>query len=242
MEKQEQSNLSKYCIYVLENKVNGMKYIGQTKNLSRRKSSHIGKLNKDNHPNAKLQKDWIKYGKKSFAFNVIEYCDKSSADEKEMYYISFFDTVNNGYNISKGGTNGNNFPRKRIKQYDLNGNFIRIWESAAEVSRYYGINRATISRAVKYHRKALNYQWCYENEEVNGFYARKNQYPIAQYDRNNNMIKVYKNLDDIIKQNEGFLKNNIFHSMTHKWGKTAYGYIWKKITKEDYYEFSRQGY
>lgn len=207
-----------------------------------RKHTHKGKLRKGNHPNYKLQEDWNTYGESAFVFSVIEYCDKSIGNEREMYYISFFDTVNQGYNISIGGTSGNNFPRKRIKQYDLDGNFIKLWESSAEIARHYNVYRGNITNAVRKHQKALGFQWCYENEEIHGYYSKKGQKPIAQMDLNNNVICVYKCMADVIEHNKDFSRSNIWHSINNcgKNPKIAHGYIWEYVEKEDYYEYSRQ--
>lgn len=224
-----------YCIYCINNIINDKKYVGQTTNIKRRRLSHYGKLSKGYHPNYKLQNDWDKYGGNSFKITVLEYCTAENVDEREMYYISLFNCIDGGYNISIGGSSGNNFPRKRIKQYDLDGNFIKLWESAAEAARFYNVKRGYISGAAKKHRKSLNYQWCYEDEEINSFYLRKDQNPIGQYDLNNNLINVYKTVSDIEKLNEGFRGSNITRAIRNH--KTSYGFKWKNIRKEEYYEY-----
>lgn len=231
---------SEYCIYALENKVNGKKYIGQTQDLSWRKVTHRGYLKNGKHANYKLQKDWNKYGEKAFEFFVIEYCDRSVANEREMYYISLFDTVNNGYNISIGGTTGNNFPRKKIKQYDMDGNFIKLWESAAEAARYYNVARCRISRAVKKKGTTLDSQWCYEDEDINGYYMRKKQRPLAQYDLDGNLISVYKNLTDSSLIENGFSKAFVSKAANSDGEIIAYQNKWKFISKEVYYEYSKR--
>lgn len=226
-----------YCIYKLENIINGKMYIGQTKNLKHRKLTHRGKLKLGKHPNYKLQKDWSEFGESAFKYTVLEYCSKDIVNEREMYYISLFDSISKGYNISIGGSSGNNFPRKKIKQYDLDGNYIKTWESAAEAARFYNTNRALISHALKNHTTALGFQWCYENEEVNGFYQRSTQKSFAQYDLQGNLVCVYKTMNEITKKNPSYKKTNIWHSAKGRWRQTAYGYKWKEITKEEYYEY-----
>jgi len=34
---------------------------------------------------------------------VIEECPKEKLDEREIYWIKFYDSYNNGYNLTKGG-------------------------------------------------------------------------------------------------------------------------------------------
>ena len=57
-------------------------------------------------------------------------------NEKEIYYISTKNTITpNGYNILKGGANDYNSSRKvKIKQYDLDGNFIKLYESLEDAA------------------------------------------------------------------------------------------------------------
>lgn len=229
-------------IYCIENIINNKKYIGQSKDIQQRYQSHKSKLNKHTHPNKLLQSDWDEYGEDKFIFYEIERCGRDKLNDKEIYYIKFFNTFENGYNLSPGGENGNNSSCKRIKQYDLEGNFIQYWKSAAEAARYFNIDRSIISRAIKNHKQTQGYQWCYEYENLKGFYLKKNQCCFLKMDDNKKIINVYKNMSEILKENPNYKNNNIYNSMTHKWRSTAYGYYWKKITKEEYYEYRRQGY
>lgn len=240
MGKRKKPNPSEYCIYLLENTANQKKYIGQTQDLSWRKVTHRGKLKLGQHPNYKLQEDWDKYGEKAFKYTVLEYCDRSIANEREMYYIALYDTVNAGYNISIGGTNGNNFPRKKIKQYDLNGNFIREWDSAADAARAYNVKRTYITNAVKHKKMFANSQWCYIDENIDGYYCRKGQRPIIQYDLKGNVIKVYKTAKDVEAQNNMFNSSFISYAALSDSKDIAYGYRWKYGRKEDYNEYFKQ--
>ena len=54
-----------------------------------------------------MQKAWNKYGKDSFRFYVLEFCDVDKLDNLEVYYISLYQTLNRdkGYNLTSGGTN-----------------------------------------------------------------------------------------------------------------------------------------
>lgn len=229
-------------IYCIECDVNGKQYIGQSKDILRRFQSHRSKLKNNNHPNAKLQNAYNKYGREHFCFHIFERCPEDKLFEREQYWIQYLDTYKNGYNLSEGGENGNNSPCKPIKQYDLDGNYIRSWKSAAEAARYYETDRTNISYAVKHKRITQNSQWCYADEEITEFAIRKGQTPIAQYDLNNNLINVYKTLNDVIDKNQNFQKYNISSSMHGKWRKTAYGYKWKEISKEEYYDLLKNSF
>lgn len=90
-------------IYCIENIINNKKYIGQSKDIDQRWKDHRWSLNRGDHCNRHLQASWNKYGEESFCFYVVEECDELLLEEREKYYISYYDTFNNGYNLTIGG-------------------------------------------------------------------------------------------------------------------------------------------
>lgn len=92
-------------IYCIENSINHKKYIGQSIDIYHRWQDHKRKLNSGKHRNVYLQRAWDKYKENNFDFYVIETCDMSMLDDREVYYIDKFDCSNNkyGYNIELGG-------------------------------------------------------------------------------------------------------------------------------------------
>jgi group I intron endonuclease len=93
-------------IYCIENTVNHKKYIGQSVNIYTRWKQHKNDLYNNKHRNNYLQKAWNKYGENNFNFQIIEKCDEDNLNEKEMYYINMFKTINRdyGYNLDSGGS------------------------------------------------------------------------------------------------------------------------------------------
>ena len=94
-----------YYVYEIVNLKNNKRYIGITNNVKRRFSSHLSALRYNKHVNAKLQRAFNKYGEIAFEFNIIEktLCSSEELANKETYYIKYFDSFNNGYNLSYGG-------------------------------------------------------------------------------------------------------------------------------------------
>lgn len=95
-------------IYCLQNKINGKIYIGQSIDISRRFQDHKRLLHKGKDNCVILQKAVDKYGMDNFEFFVLEECQDSILDDREIYYINKYCTYDRkyGYNISFGGSNG----------------------------------------------------------------------------------------------------------------------------------------
>ena len=91
-------------IYSIKNTVNNKIYVGSSKNILSRWSKHKYRLNVSTHGNSHLQKAWNKYGKNTFMFSVIEYCEISMLENKEKFWILKLDALNRnkGYNIRPG--------------------------------------------------------------------------------------------------------------------------------------------
>lgn len=81
--------------------VNHKVYIGQSKNIELRWKHH--KTTKDKHS---IHYAFDKYGIENFSFEILEECPTSKLDEKEIYWIKYYDSYKNGYNKTLGGHAG----------------------------------------------------------------------------------------------------------------------------------------
>lgn len=95
-------------VYKILNTITNKCYIGISKHCQERIKQHIRELNANRHPNCHLQSSWNKYGEKHFVCSIIEKFDLSETDKnhvllREIYWIYFYDSCNNGYNQSYGG-------------------------------------------------------------------------------------------------------------------------------------------
>lgn len=94
-------------IYIIKNKITQQVYVGQSVNFNKRKSRHLKNLRDRNYKeHNKLYPAMIKYGVENFQFVFIEECLKEHLEDREKYWIDYYDSINNGYNLSNGSAGG----------------------------------------------------------------------------------------------------------------------------------------
>lgn len=95
-------------IYKITNKINQKIYIGKTKNIDRRWKDHIRLAFTKNQKeyNKPLYMAFRKYGINNFLFEIIEEVNNDKGEEREQYWIKYYDSYNKGYNASIGGDGG----------------------------------------------------------------------------------------------------------------------------------------
>ena len=167
-------------IYKITNDVNPYCYIGQTiTSLSHRWSEHKQSIN-DLKKNNKLYTAMRQIGLNHFKISIIEeFSDISEEelDQKEQYWIEYFDSFYNGYNSTKGGTFGSR-NIKAILCYTLSGKFYKRYETVQKASVDLGINYDSI----------IIYLSNQEQESCGGFQFK--------YENSNRIIKNFSDLKD----------------------------------------------
>ncbi len=93
-------------IYKATNKINDKVYVGQTvQSLRIRKSRHIYDAN--NGCDFNFHRAIRKYGINNFEWVIIRICNNiNELNAFEQYYILYYDSMDNGYNLKSGGRNG----------------------------------------------------------------------------------------------------------------------------------------
>ena len=94
-------------IYLVENKINGKKYFGQSINVEHRLYEHKCNIKHNNH----LKNSINKYGVDNFIFKLYVACKPQYMNRIEKLLICVNDTTNpeKGYNKDSGGTSGYQF-------------------------------------------------------------------------------------------------------------------------------------
>lgn len=214
-------------IYGIKNTLtNQIVYVGQTiRNYKIRWSQHKQQSKDRDYP---LYNAFHKYGIENFLPFLIEECDNSLLDEKEQYWINFYNTSINksGYNITLGGNTVSDKIKKPVYQYDLNGQYIQSFESINEAQWQIGKCAGTnIQKAVNHIiDSAYGFLWSLEKKDFIKPLKHTYKKIIYQYDKNNNFIQQYDSVNLAAKALNKPPANISACALGKR--KTAYGFIW----------------
>lgn len=92
-------------IYKVTNNINQHTYIGQSINIEQRWKNHLNRAfcETGKEYNKTLYRAMRKYGVDNFSFEIIEECLIEQLNEKEIYWIAFYNSFSDGYNETIGG-------------------------------------------------------------------------------------------------------------------------------------------
>ena len=250
----------KVCgIYCIENIINHKKYIGQSADIYSRWKSHQKQARSGDK--SYIHNAMRKYGASSFEYSIVEECLKEDLNERETYWIQFYDTRMNGYNLTMGGEGikGKVYSEcekeekrtyaekhnlsKPVLQIDKSGNIVKEWRSCKEIGKMTNMLASNIHDCLKHvdgYRYAYGFIWIYKDEyEKFGvdldLYSNKNinilYNKILQIDNNNIVVQIWDNIHDIVGCNNTY-KYTAIYSACNGAHKTAYGYVW--VYEKDY--------
>lgn len=157
-----------------------------------------------------------KYGINDFIVETIDECNNSEKlKEKEIYWISYYNSYEEGYNATRGGDGNCKYNYDEIVNYYLSHNF-----SLLDTCQYFGIYDQVVYTALK--SKNIDYK-----------NLKSNKSKIAH---NKKILLVEKNLifdkmSDIDKYFNKQVHGNIRRCLNGQ-TKKAYGYHWKEIDED----------
>lgn len=130
-------------IYKITNTLNDKVYIGQTiKTVQKRFTQHKNNSNKEYFSQIVLYKAFNKYGIENFICEEIEEVPNDKLDEREKYWIEYYDSYFNGYNSTLGGR------ATQLYNWDTDDIIEKymILKSARAVAKEIGCDHSTIDR------------------------------------------------------------------------------------------------
>ena len=131
-------------IYKITNQLNGHSYIGQSIDIQRRWRTHKNYTAQETTP---LYLAFEKYGINNFTFEIIEECQPEDLDQREIYWIEYYNSYLKGYNQTTGGQGNSNNSIKLSTEdideiYDL---LINSSLSQSEIAKKFQVGDDTIS-------------------------------------------------------------------------------------------------
>ena len=142
-------------IYKFQNKLNNKVYIGQSINIEKRFKEHLSNMLNPNTKdyNSKFYRALRKYGIANFTFEIIEEVSKNILNEREEYWVNFYNSYLDGYNSNSGGfkvtENEENHPMAKltnIQVLDIKEILKNTKISQYEIANKYNINQSEISQ------------------------------------------------------------------------------------------------
>ena len=196
----------KAYIYFIINDINGKRYVGQTTDFSRRKYTHFKHLRENRHANIKLQNAWNKYGEKNFHIEkiILDNTNKEELDELEKYYISKYNSIENGYNIVEGGSKGrgnNSRGKLNFEEYAIIflGN-IKYKGMTTRTAKIFNIDSSSVSSIIK----LKSYLW-FQDELKNLSNEEKERF-----------IKIFENITNIENNPPWIIRKTLDEENTFK--------------------------
>lgn len=237
-------------IYKITNILNNKCYIGQSIDIETRWLQHIYESKTLRHK-YKIYLAINKYGIENFNFEVLEECplDNKMLDDREVYWIEFYDSFNEGYNMTRGGQGEGNWkydPDLIRKLWDEGYSFGEIIKivgcskgTAQKRLKGYSDYNATTShsrgalRAIKEGKmKHLHIGDYYNFSEAQKLFFVSSNIPIHQYSLIGEYITSYNSLSEAaraVSTNKPGQETNISHAINNKGNqRIAYGYQWSK--------------
>lgn len=213
-------------IYKITNNINGKIYIGQTANFYEiRWNEHKSKAFNKNYEGygISLYRAFRKYGLNNFLFEIVEICDISELDNREIYWIKFYDSYSSGYNETLGGSGSKLLQldeKEIIKKYKEIG-------TIAKTASYFSCSNSSIRSILK--KNNINITSAVQHQKNKG-------YIILQFDLDKNLINKFCSrfelgkwlLENNLSQAKTCLNagNNIVSRLNKKNVIVSYNYIW----------------
>ena len=141
-------------IYLISNDINDKVYVGQTiQTLNKRFNGHCCYSKSDRSVNMYIKRAIHKYGKDKFHITLIEECPINLLNNREKYWIAFYDSYNNGYNLTKGGQDSNYSTLHRLEDTvdikKFTEYIIEFKPLAIEVAVHFGISKCSVYNLIK---------------------------------------------------------------------------------------------
>lgn len=227
-------------IYLITNKTNGKKYVGQTSQFSIEVRIHQHLTNNPLYTHSIIDYSMQKNGLEYYKIEELEFISRKSLSElkeelnqREIYYILFLKThiSHGGYNITWGGNFVSNSCCTPVDMYTLDYNYLQSYNSISDAVFQNGFphngskNIWSCCNGIK--KSAYGYIWRYKGHDLHEFdlFCEKPSILIDIYDVYGSFLKT-TDLYDFIKDNPEF-KYQYIIEVCRGINKTCKGYVFR---------------
>jgi len=206
------------------------------------------RMAKESHKNSTIKCIKKELGELPIHLRVYENLTNDEANFIEMKMIKHFGRNDIGTGIlcnhTDGGesTIGCTIPhyskRKAVYQYDLDGNFIRKWDSFITIKKELNFYSEGIRNSCRNKGTAYGFNWFYEYQgdtvhTIKRYNAPSKLYDIEKIDiKTSQVLKMYSTLSEVrsdMKLSES--QTSKIADAANKVGRTAYGFKWRLKSK-----------
>lgn len=204
-------------IYKITNQINNKVYIGKTEfSIEKRFKEHCADAFRSRNEQRPLYAAMRKYGIENFNIEEIEKTDMP--EEREKYWIEYYQSFKNGYNATLGGDG------KKYLDYDLViATYKACNENCLHTAKKLSIDKGTVSRIVK--EKGYNTHIGGINAKCIDMYDLDNQY-IRSFTSSREAARFLIQEQNLPISNEGGYSSHIIEVCKGK-RKTCQHYIWR---------------
>jgi group I intron endonuclease len=213
----------------------GRIYIGQSIDIKARWKKYYKLECKDQR---KLYNSLVKYTPEKHIFEIVEECVLNNLNEKENYYIIYFNSIGKGLNIREAGNHGHHSDETKLIMSEKAKLRPLSWKNKTGIK----LSKEHCNKisASKINHLCYNDEWYIKMMEgrKNIIYNRSKQHTesiikaksiaILQLDKNNNIINKWRSAADAARHLDGFNQPNIQKCVSGK-SDMYKGYKWIKL-------------
>lgn len=210
-------------IYKITNVLNDRPYIGKSVNIEQRWKDHKSSSRpvEIGGDNCAIHQAIRKYGIENFSFEILEITTADKLNEREKYWIDFYNSYNNGYNCTIGGDGQLKYDYKEI---------LNLWQqgrTGKEITQLLNCDDEVVTNALhsyniteeKIRRRSNNYQ----------------NKPIVAIDiKTGQPLKIFSCGREACLLINGNLKNKDFARKSIIKHYRCFGYYWEYLTEKNH--------
>lgn len=235
-------------IYMIINQINAKSYIGQTKHLKQRLYEHRKAYNSISVDyNKALYKAMREFGIENFRIRILEKCQILELNERERFWIEYYDTYHNGYNMTRGGDSypdpkfGEEHHRHKLTEQDVI-NIRTMYNNHCQKRQVFELYKDKISFSGfcnvwqgKDWPHVMMEVYTLENRKFHRTHYGTLKYPKIKKGPNDRKKLTRKEVREIrIRKNNGELMDDVYedykHIVSHRAFKSAWNYeSWKEV-------------